>query len=202
MEEILPGIFHWITFHEGIGEDVHSYYVSTTDPAVVIDPRVPDQGLAWFEGRPLPRHAYLTNRHHYRHSDRFAEAFGTEVWCQHEGLHQFTPEQAVRPFAHGSELPGGVMALEVGVLCAEETAFHLSLHGGVLSVGDAIIRPDDELGFVPDALMGDDPEGVKRGLRAVFTRHLGREFDTLLLAHGKPWVGGAKAGLRQFLESL
>lgn len=202
MEEILPGIFHWVTFHEGIGEDVHSYYIGTVDPAVVIDPRVPDEGLVWFEGRPLPRHAYLTNRHHYRHSDRFAKAFGTEVWCHQEGLHQFTPKQAVRPFLHGTELPGGLLALEVGVLCPEETALYLPLHGGILAFGDALVRRNGDLGFVPDALMGKDPEAVKRGLRDVFVRHLARDFDHLLLAHGAPWVGGAKKGLRRFLEGL
>ena len=50
--------------------------------------------------------------------------------------------------------------------------------------------------------MGDDPEAVKRGLRKVFLAHLERDFDHLLFAHGKPWIGGAKVGLRQFLEGL
>lgn len=63
----------------------------------------------------------------------------------------------------------------------------------------AIIRSGDELGFVPDPLLGDNPEAVKRGLRAVFRRHLERDFDHLLFAHGQPWIGGAKAALRRFL---
>jgi len=52
MEEILPGIFHWTTFHEGIRADVHSYYIAAAHPALLIDPRVPKQGLKWFAGRP------------------------------------------------------------------------------------------------------------------------------------------------------
>jgi len=39
-------------------------------------------------------------------------------------------------------------------------------------------------------------------LRSVFLQHLKRDFDNLLLAHGKPWIGGAKKGLRQFLEAV
>jgi hypothetical protein len=50
--------------------------------------------------------------------------------------------------------------------------------------------------------MGDDPEGVKDGLRKVFLSLLEREFDHLLFAHGKPWISGAKKGLREFLEGL
>lgn len=199
MEEILPGIFHWTTFHEGIGEDVHSYYLSRTDPPAVIDPRVPDEGLEWFEGRPQPKNVYLTNRLHYRHSDRFSQAFDATVWCHSAGLHHFDAGRPVRGFAHGDALPGGVFALEVGSLCPEETALFIPQHGGVLSIGDAIIGTDGGLGYVPDELMGDDPQGVKRGLHAAFTRLLARDFDHLLFAHGPPWIGHGKAALAGFL---
>jgi hypothetical protein len=119
-----------------------------------------------------------------------------------DGLHEFKKGEKVEAFNHGDELPGGILALKVGVLCPEETAFYIPLDKGIISIGDAIIREDDELGFVPDYLMGDDPEAVKRGLRKVFQRHLKRDFDHLLFAHGKPWIGGGKAGLRQFLKGL
>jgi hypothetical protein len=92
--------------------------------------------------------------------------------------------------------------LEVGVLCPEETALYFPPSGGILAIGDAIIRYRDALGFVPDELMGEDPDGVKRGLKRVFLGHLERDFDHLLFAHGKPWIGGAKEGLRRFLEGL
>jgi hypothetical protein len=203
MKEILPGVFHWTTLHEGIGAYVHSYYFSATDPAVLIDPRVPAAGLGWFESRAAPKHIYLTNRHHFRHSDRFSARFGAKIWCHKDGLHEFTNGQKVTGFDHGATLPGGVHSLEVGVLCPEETALYIPLHGGILSIGDAIVRHGKKLGFVPDELMGDDPEGVKRGLRKVFLEHLRqREFDHLLFAHGSPWVGNAKDGLRSFLEQL
>jgi len=64
--------FHWKTFHEGIQAYVHSYYLNVTDPPVLIDPRVPAQGIEWFTAHGAPQHIYLTNRHHYRHSDRFS----------------------------------------------------------------------------------------------------------------------------------
>lgn len=199
MQEICPGLFHWTTFHEGIGEDVHSYYFAATNPPVLIDPRVPAEGLGWFRHRPRPKHIYLTNRLHYRHSGRFAKAMGATVWCHRAGLSHFDKKRPVEGFTHGEELPGGIAALEVGVLCPEETALYWPERGGVLAIGDAIIRVDDALGFVPDERMGDDPDGVKRGLRKIFQHHLARDFDTLLFAHGAPWVGHAKAALAGFL---
>lgn len=202
MQESLPGIYHWTTFHEGIEEYVHSYCVACVDPAVLIDPRVPEEGLEWFDGRVRPAHIYLTNRLHYRHSARFQERFGVTVWCHRAGLHHFDSARPVRPFDHGDVLGGGIRALAVGVLCPEETAFHIPCAEGVLSVGDAIIRNDGELGFVPDFLMGEDPDAVRQGLREVFRAHLRRHFDHLLFAHGAPWIGGARQALREFIEGL
>ena len=200
MKEILPGVFHWTSLHEGIGAIVHSYWITAVEPAVVIDARVPDEGLKAFERHP-PAHAYLTNRHHYRHGDRFEQAFGTQVWCQEDGLHEFTEGQNVRGFRHGDELPGGLLALPVGALCPEETALLVPCEGGALAVGDAVIRENGSLGFVPDSLMGSDAGAVKTGLREAFRAHLNREFATLLFAHGPPLVGGARKALREFLEA-
>lgn len=202
MRQILPGVFHWSTFHEGIGEPVHSYYLNAVSPPILIDPRVPDQGIDWFGKRGVPEHIYLTNRHHYRHSGRFAQAFGSRVWCHMAGLHEFTKGEKVAAFEHGDRLPGDVAALEVGALCPEETAFHLHVAGGVLAVGDAIVRDGrGRLIFVPDWLMGDDPREVKRGLRSAFRKHLRRRFEHMLFAHGRPLVGGAREKLRSFLDA-
>ncbi len=202
MKEILPGMFHWKTFHKGIQAFVHSYYINATDPAVLIDPRIPAQGIEWFAAHGAPQHVYLTNRHHYRHSGRFVARYGVRVWCHKDGLHEFTQGEKVRGFSHGKELPGGILALKVGALCPEETALYLPLNGGLLSVGDAIVRNRGKLSFVPDEYMGNNPKSVKRGLRKAFLEHLReREFDHLLFAHGAPWIGGAKDALRQFLES-
>jgi len=200
MNEILPGVFHWTTFHEGIQSEVHSCLVTATDPAVLIDPREPVEGMDWFRNHGPPVHAYLTNRHHYRHSDRFAREFGTLVWCHSEGLHEFGPDRKVRSFEHGEVLPGPVTALEVGVLCPEETALLIPAEGGIVALGDAVIGTGKGLGFVPDFLMGDDPGAVKRGLRKALARLLELDFRHLLLAHGEPLVGDGRDALRRFLN--
>ncbi len=197
MEEIVPHIFHWTAFHEEIEQDVHSYCVTGLGPVILIDPMVPPDGLDWFRRQARPEHIYLTNRLHYRGSDRFVEAFGAQVWCHVAGLHEFEPAQRVKGFEHGDELPGGIQALKVGALCPEETALLIPAGASALAMGDAAIRENEHLEFVADFLMGDDPQGVKRGLRAAFRALLERRFEHLLLAHGRPYVKGGKEALRR-----
>ena len=56
------------------------------------------------------------------------------------------------------------------------------------------------MSFFSDSLLGDDPEGVKAGLREAYSRLLDRDFDNLLFAHGDPIIGGGKQALRGFAE--
>jgi hypothetical protein len=59
-----------------------------------------------------------------------------------------------------------------------------------------------ELGFVPDFLLGDDPDAVKHGLRERFHRLAEEvEFDALLLAHGDPVSTGGRTALRTFADA-
>ena len=87
-------------------------------------------------GHGIPRHSrsagvdriLLTNRHHYRHSDRLAAALGCPVLCHEAGLHEFEGGPEVHGFAFGEEVAPGIVAREVGVICPEETALHIQ-HG-------------------------------------------------------------------------
>jgi hypothetical protein len=200
MREILPGLFHWAAVHPRIRIEVSSYYLKAG--GVLLDPLIPAEGLDWFRGANEPRDILLTNRHHYRHCAEFEAAFGCSVWCNEEGMHEFTKGEKVRPFRAGDVLPGGIESHEVAVLCPDETALRLPVEGGALAVADGVVRDGDgPLAFVPDPLLGDDPEAIKRGLEAAYARLLDLEFDTLLFAHGNPQVGNAKAALRTFIGS-
>lgn len=196
MNEILPGVMHWKRRHPSIRADVSSYYL--LDERVLIDPMEPEEGMDWFRAEGPPEHVVLSNRHHYRHSGRFVEAFGCSVRASRPGMHEFGSGEPVEPFDFGDELPGGVTTHEVGVLCPDETALHIPAHAA-LSVADGVIRYG-ELGFVPEEHLGDDGEGVKRGLRESYARLLDLDFDNLLVAHGDPLLGGAKDALRRFTE--
>ncbi len=202
MDEILPGVFHWTTHHDGIGARVHSYWLEDADGGVLVDPRVPEEGMKWFEDRRQPHDILLTNRHHYRHSGQFAGAFGSTVHAHAAGMHEFTKGEKVEPFEFGAVLPNGFLAVEVGVLCPEETAFHTVREGGILFLGDSVVRWGKELGFVPEEHIGDDPPAIKKGIMELLARILDElEFQHLCLAHGEPILGDGAKRLRAFVEA-
>jgi glyoxylase-like metal-dependent hydrolase (beta-lactamase superfamily II) len=198
VKEILPGIYHWTAFHERIRTDVSSYYVAD-DPVTVLDPMVPDEGLDWFREQGAPGQILLTNRHHYRHSDRFVETFGCPVRCERSGLYEFNGGPDVEGFEFGDQLAARATALEMDAICSEDTVVHIGIGDGALAFADSLIHYGGSVGFVPDQLM-DEPEDVKRKIRRSVERLLAQDFDSLLFAHGDPLVGGGKQALRDFLE--
>ncbi|HXD68131.1 MAG TPA: hypothetical protein VNV17_26130 [Solirubrobacteraceae bacterium] len=198
MEEIAPGLWHWTARHPHIGSTVSSYYLESE--CVLLDPMFPPDGPDWFRDRDsIPQHIVLSNRHHDRDSWGLREAFGCDVHCIANGLHELDGRGPVAPFQFGDELPGGIVVHEVGALCPDETALHIPGHQALACADGVVHWPGvDGLTFVPDWLM-DEPETTKAGLRAAYGRLLELEFDRLLLAHGDPVANGAKATLRSFV---
>jgi hypothetical protein len=201
MEEILPGVHYWTEVHPNIRVEVASYWIE--DGGVLIDPLVPkDVGVGWFGDRPQA--VVLSNRHHYRHSDRF----GVPVLCIRAGLHEFSAsDRDVTGFDFGDELPGGLVAHEVDAICPDDTALYLPsaraiwFADGVVKGGPHGAQDEGLLGFVPDSLM-DDPPGTKQGLLRSFARLLDElDFEHVLLAHGGPVVGDGRRRLQELVDS-
>jgi hypothetical protein len=200
MEEIAPGLWHWSAQHDHIQMPVHSYYLAAE--RIVIDPMLPDEGLASFARHGRPEHVLLTNRHHDRHAWKLQQEFGCEVHCVSSGLHEIEGRGVVSRFEFGEELPGGVVAYEVDAICPDETALHIPAHHA-LACADGVVRwpgRGESLTFVPDHLM-DDPERTKAGLSEAYRRLLELDFDRLLLAHGEPVVSGGREALRAFVDA-
>jgi hypothetical protein len=201
MDEPLPGLWHWTAVHPSLGIPVHSHYLPAA--GTVFDPLLPDEGLEFFEEHGPPERVVLSNRHHLRHAARFADAFGSELLCHRDGLHQFDGGPSVRGFRPGDTIAPGVEARELGVICADDTALHLSVGPGVLLFADAVIRAgrdeDGGLTFVPDRYIGDEPDVIKRGVRMACARLAEAEdFDALLFAHGHPLTSGGRDPLISF----
>jgi glyoxylase-like metal-dependent hydrolase (beta-lactamase superfamily II) len=194
VEEILPGVLHWTAFHEGIRSVVHSHFALAS--RTLFDPMVPEEGLEAFQDDRAPERIVLSTRHHYRHSDRFREAFGCPVLCHQSGLHEFEGGPEVEGFAFGEEVVPGVVARDVDAISPDDTAVHLTDARAML-FGDGVIRYQGDLRFVPDQYM-DDPEETKRGLREAFRALLDQDFEALLFAHGEPLTSGGKEALRAF----
>jgi glyoxylase-like metal-dependent hydrolase (beta-lactamase superfamily II) len=205
MDEILPGLFHWRARHPKIHSQVSSYWLDQA--GVLFDPLVPtDAGLDWFSTRTeQPTAILLSNRHHSRESARFVERFDCVVHCNSAGLHEFTNGEDIQGFDPGDELPGGVLAQEMGGICPDDTALYLPAQGALL-FADGIVRggppgEDGPLGFVPDSLM-DDPPRTKHKLLSSCERLLGElDFEHVLLAHGGPVIEQGRVLLQDLLDS-
>ena len=198
MDEIARGIYTWRTPHEGMGIKVSSYYIEPA--ATILDPMEPEDGFGWFEGRNVER-VVLTNRHHYRHADRFHARFGVPVLAVEQGMHEIGDRPGVEPFAFGDEVAPGITAHPIEPSWPDEGALHIALGPGLLAIADGAMHYGDDIGFVPDEHLGDDPAAVKELLRHGYGRLLDLDFDTLLFSHGRPIVGGGKAALKAFAEA-
>lgn len=205
MREVLPHLFHWTARHPKIHVEVSSYWLD--DAGVAIDPLVPPEvDLDWFAERSRqPSAILLSNRHHYRESNLFSERFDVPVYCNRDGLHEFSGGARVHGFDIGERLPGGAVACEMGAICPDDTALHLPQRRALV-IADAIVRGgpyghEGPLGFVPDSLM-DDPPATKDALLASAERLLATlDFEHLLLAHGGPVIGDGRALLQDLLDS-
>ncbi len=199
MQQLLPSIFHWTATHEPIGTRVSSYLV---EPArAVIDPKLPEGGL---ESLPVrPEQILLSSGHHLRDARAFADAFGIPIRASHEAVaHLGSAGRDIEPWENGEGHPApGITALHLGVICEDEGVLHIDVADGALLLADAVHADEDGLQFFDDSLLGDDPEGVKQGLKAALAA-LARslDFDALLLAHGEPMASGGRAALREFSE--
>jgi hypothetical protein len=193
---VIDGVLHWRGFHEGIRQEVHSYYL--TAPRLAIDP-IATEGLAdaLAEQGGVERIA-LTNRHHLRGSVELAERFDCPILAPAAGMHEFPPGLGIEPYEWEDELARGVTAHAVAAICPDDGALHIDSGPGAIALADAVIAWDGELSFVPDFLM-DEPDLVKPETTAALERLLELDFDAILLAHGEPISSGAKEALRAFV---
>jgi hypothetical protein len=193
------GLRHWTARHPNHGMVVSSY--ALVESGVLLNPLLPEDNAVLAGVSPTA--IVLTNRHHLRSS---ADIGGGRlpVHVPQAGMWDLEGVDVdLRPYADGDELPGGLRAVEIGALSPDEFAVH---HPGLraLAVADGVMRDGGgPLGTFPDNLLGDDPEGVRRGLGQAFARACDElEFDHLLLAHGEPVLGTGRDDLRGFALGL
>jgi hypothetical protein len=131
---------------------------------------------------------------------------GVPIRVHESGLHEFDGAHApnVTGFAYDEEIAPGVTALELGALTPEDTVFRIEPTDGpaALLFADGLIHQDGEISYVPDGLMGDDPDAVKHGLTDRLAELLdeAEPFDILLFAHGAPIRRGGRDALAEFVD--
>jgi hypothetical protein len=190
MHEIAPGIRHWTARHPKLGIEVSSYWLP--DLRVLLDPlAVPDEVDGIDE-------VVLSNRHHKRDMLTAHERFGAPIRAPRVGMHAFDEDDPVEPYDFEEPFAdGAITAYQVTEYWPDDGALHIP-SASALAIADTVINYDG-IRFVPDNLMGDDPEAEKRDIKETLGRLAEElEFEHLLLAHGAPIPGEGRERLREF----
>jgi hypothetical protein len=180
------------------------------EQGIAIDPMLPPGAGADWLGHEV-RQVIVTIVLH----TRSCPDFEVPIWAPAAGVNRWEGRGFdVVPFRDGDVLAPGVRAIEIGEIAPDDFVLHIETGPGILAIGDAIFNyaeygfmPEGHegdypgIGFVPDELIGDDPEGVNRRTVEKLGRLLDLEFDTLAFSHGVPIVSGGKAALRAFVEA-
>jgi hypothetical protein len=190
MHEIAPGIRHWTARHPKLGIEVSSYWLP--DLRVLLDPlAVPEEvdGIGTI---------VLSNRHHKRDMLAAHERFGASIRAPRVGMHDFAEDDPVEPYDFEEPFAdGAITAYQVTEYWPDDGALHIP-SASALAIADTVINYDG-IRFVPDNLMGDDPEAEKRDIKQTLARLAEElEFEHLLLAHGAPIPGEGRERLREF----
>jgi hypothetical protein len=85
-------------------------------------------------------------------------------------------------------------------ICPDDTVLRIDSGAGALLFADSLIHYG-EVGFVPDHLIGEDPDAVKGAVRERVANLLDEEFEHLLFAHGDPLPDRGREALRAVQES-
>jgi hypothetical protein len=194
--ELIDGLFHWTAIHPNIGSRVSSYYVA---PArAVIDPIEPEKGWDALPG--AVEVILLTSGHHTRGASELADRLGIPIRTSQPAADRIDRALAVEVDAPGTEVAPGITSLHLGGISPDEGAYHIALDAGAVAFADGVVHTGSELAFVPDGLIGDEPERVKAELATAFQALLADQaFDHLLFAHGEPVVGGGRSALSDFV---
>lgn len=199
MREIVPGLWHWSTQHPNLGQEVSSYLVGGS--AAALDPMVPGEGLVAFDGVPTPRHVVLTSRHHERDHAQFVQSFGAVFHVSEHGVGEYPGEDIV-PYAVGDEIVPGLTAVANGPIAPDDTVLRVDVEGGALAFADSLLNDGGRVGFMPDGLLGEDPDQVRADISAAVRELLEtQEFEHVLFAHGDPIIGGGRDALAALVQN-
>lgn len=190
MHEIAPGIRHWTAPHPNLGIEVSSYWLP--DLRVLLDPLAVPEEVDGIE------EIVLSNRHHKRDMLAARERFGAPIRAPRIGMHDFDEDDPVDPYDFEEPFAAGaITAYQVTEYWPDDCALHIPSVSGLV-IADTVINYGG-LRFVPDNLMGDDPEAEKRDMKATLSRLADElEFEHLLLAHGDPVPSEGRERLREF----
>lgn len=155
-----------------------------------------------------PSAIVLAGKFHVRNIANYRERYGCPIFA-HTAIAQNSDIQADEACKDGDNLPGGLQAIVMQGTAPGETIFLANTDGGCLIAGDALmniapgsriwiqrmISTPEGLGTMPKRFMEDATRAAE-----AYESLLTHQFEHLLVAHGDPIIGGAKAQLEAALR--
>jgi hypothetical protein len=214
MQKLTEGLWRWTArhpeWHPGeFGAEVASFAAQAGDTTLLVDPLLPSDPspvLAAIDETIGDRLAILiTIPYHVRSSE--------ELWQRYRGdaettIHghpacakRLADRSAFREIDPGVPLPGGVTAHTIGKPRRYETPLHLPSHGALV-FGDAVAESGDRLVVWSSEKVDAKVERFyAQRFNPTLEPLLELDFDSVLVTHGQPLLGGGKRDLRQALDA-
>jgi hypothetical protein len=214
MERLTDGLWRWSArhpeWHPGeFGAEVASFAARAGDDTLLIDPLLPpqpDEVLKTIDGALGDRLAILiTIPYHVRSAEqlwrRYAGDAETTIHGHPAAAKRLEDRSAFREIEPGVPLPGGVTAHAIGKPRRYETPLHLPSHDALV-FGDAVAEVDGRLVVWTSTKVDAKVERFHRErFNPTLEPLLELDFDTVLVTHGRPLLGGGKRALRRALDA-
>jgi hypothetical protein len=214
MEKLTEGLWRWTArhpeWHPGeFGAEVASFAAQAGDDTLLIDPLLPperDEVLQTIEGTLGDRLAILiTIPYHVRSAEelwqRYRKDAETTIHGHAAAAKRLQDRSAFREIKPGVPLPGGVTAHTIGKPRRYEMPLHLPSHDA-LAFGDAVAEADGRLVvWSSDQVDAKVERFYRERFNPTLEPLLELEFDSVLVTHGQPLLGGAKRALRTALDA-
>jgi hypothetical protein len=214
MERLTDGLWRWSArhpeWHPGdFGAEVASFAAQAGDDTLLIDPLLPpepDDVLKTIDGALGDRLAILiTIPYHVRSAEqlwrRYAGDAETTIHGHPAAAKRLGDGSAFREIEPGVPLPGGVTAHAIGKPRRYETPLHLPSHDALV-FGDAVAEVDGRLVVWTSNKVDAKVERFHRErFNPTLEPLLELDFDTVLVTHGQPLLGGGKRALRRALDA-
>jgi hypothetical protein len=214
MEKLTERLWRWTArhpeWHPGeFGAEVASFAAQAGEDTLLVDPLLPpepDVVLETIDGALGDRLTILiTVPYHVRSAEelwkRYREDAETTIHGHPAAAKRLEDRSAFRAIEPGVPLPGGVTAKTIGKPRRHETPLHLPSHDA-LAFGDAVAEADGRLVVWSSEKVDAKVERFYRErFNPTLEPLLELDFDSVLVTHGKPVLGGGKRALRRALDA-
>jgi hypothetical protein len=214
MQKLTQGLWRWTArhpeWHPGqFGAEVASFAAHAGDTTLLIDPLLPPEPgevLETIEGTLADRLAILiTVPYHVRSAEelwrRYRGDAETTIHGHPAAAKRLEDRSAFRDIEPGTPLPAGVTARTIGKPRRHEMPLHLPSHDALV-FGDAVAEVDGRLVvWTSEKVNAKVERFYAQRFNPTLEPLLELDFDSVLVTHGEPLLGGGKRALRKALDA-